>query len=108
MILWPLSLFSLAALASTELRINLGLPSDFNSASMSGQLFLAILFALSLISTYIVYKFDREARDAPMYAKEMEAYVKHMEHWININNDYYEREHARLTADLPKNKSSEE
>ena len=108
MILWPLSLFSLAALASTELRINLGLPSDFNSASMSGQLFLAILFALSMISTYIVYKFDREARDAPMYAKEMEAYVKHMEHWININNDYYEREHARLTADLPKNNSSEE
>ena len=108
MILWPLSLFSLAALASTELRINLGLPSDFNSASMSGQLFLAILFSLSMISTYIVYKFDREARDAPMYAKEMEAYVKHMEHWININNDYYEREHARLTADLPKNKSSEE
>ena len=107
-ILWPVSLFSLAALASADLRINMGFPEDFNSGSLSGQMFLGILFGLSVISTYIVYKFDREARDAPMYAKEMEAYVKHMEHWININNDYYEREHARLTADLPKNNSSEE
>jgi len=105
-ILWPAALFSLAALASAELRESMGLPGDFDSGTMSGQLFLGILFVLAAISTYIVYKFDREARDAPMYAKEMEAYVKHMEHWININNDYYEREHARLTADLPK--SSEE
>ena len=100
-VLWPSSLFSLAALASVELRNQMGLPSDFNSGSLSGQMFLGILFGLSLISTYIVYKFDREARDAPMYAKEMEAYVKHMEHWININNDFYEREHARLTTDMP-------
>ena len=108
MFLWPLSLFSLAALASAELRLDMGLPGDFNSGSLSGQMFLGILFGLTMLSSYIVYKFDREARDAPMYAKEMEAYVTHMEHWININNDYYEREHARLTADLPKNNSSEE
>ena len=100
MILWPTSLFSLAALASAELRETMGLPGDFNSGSMSGQIFMGILFGLSVISTYIVYKFDREARDAPMYAKEMEAYVKHMDHWININNDFYEREHARLTSGL--------
>ncbi len=86
----------------------MGLPSDFNSGSVSGQMFLGILYGLAVISTYIVYKFDREARDAPMYAKEMEAYVTHMEHWININNDYYEREHARLTADLPGKNSGEE
>ena len=85
----------------------MGLPGDFDSGSMSGQIFLGILFCLALISTYIVYKFDREARDAPMYAKEMEAYVKHMEHWININNDYYEREHARLTKDLPSSSDEE-
>ena len=101
MILWPLSLFSLAALASADLRADVGLPGDFDSGSMSGQLFQGILFFLAMVSTYIVYKFDREARDAPMYAKEMEAYVKHMEHWININNDFYEREHARLTTDMP-------
>ena len=101
MILWPLSLFSLAALASADLRADVGLPGDFDSGSTSGQMFQAILFFLAIVSTYIVYKFDREARDAPMYAKEMEAYVKHMEHWININNDFYEREHARLTTDLP-------
>ena len=108
MVLWPLSMFCLAALASAELRLDMGLPGDFNSGSLSGQMFLGILFGLTMLSSYIVYKFDREARDAPMYAKEMEAYVTHMEHWININNDYYEREHARLTADLPKNNSSEE
>ena len=107
MILWPASLFSLAALASTELRESVGLPGDFNSGSTSGQLFMGILFGLSIISTYIVYKFDREARDAPMYAKEMEAYVKHMDHWININNDFYEREHARLTHDLPGSSDEE-
>jgi hypothetical protein len=106
MILWPTSLFSLAALASAELRESVGLPGDFDSGSMSGQMFMGILFGLSIISTYIVYKFDREARDAPMYAKEMEAYVKHMDHWININNDFYEREHARLTSGL--NASSDE
>jgi hypothetical protein len=68
---------------------------------------LALLFGLSAISTYIVYKSDREARDAPMYAKEMEAYVTHMEHWININNDFYDREHARLTKDLPSSSDEE-
>ena len=107
MILWPVSLISLAALASLEMREMYGLPSDFNSGSTSGQLFLALLFGLSAISTYIVYKSDREARDAPMYAKEMEAYVTHMEHWININNDFYDREHARLTKDLPKSSDEE-
>ena len=108
LVLWPLSLFSLVALGSADLRLDVGLPGDFNSGSLSGQMLLGILFGLTMLSSYIVYKFDREARDAPMYAKEMEAYVTHMEHWININNDYYEREHARLTADLPKNNSSEE
>ena len=107
LILWPLSLISLAALASADLRAEWGLPGDFDSGSMSGQLFLGILFALAAISTYIVYKFDREARDAPMYAKEMEAYVKHMEHWININNDFYEREHARLTSGLTASSDEE-
>ena len=107
MILWPVSLFSLAALASAELRADLGLPGDFDSGAMSGQIFQGILFGLSVISTYIVYKFDREARDAPMYAKEMEAYVTHMEHWININNDFYDREHARLTKDLPDSSDEE-
>ena len=106
-ILWPTSLFSLAALASAELRETMGLPSDFNSGSTSGQIFMGILFCLSLVSTYIVYKFDREARDAPMYAKEMEAYVKHMDHWININNDFYEREHARLTVGLDASSDEE-
>ena len=70
-------------------------------------MFLGILFGLSLISTYIVYKFDREARDAPMYAKEMEAYIKHMEHWININNDFYDREHARLTSGISTSSGEE-
>ena len=107
MILWPVSLFSLAALASADLRADWGLPGDFDSGAMSGQIFQGILFGLSVISTYIVYKFDREARDAPMYAKEMEAYVTHMEHWININNDFYEREHARLTKDLPDSSDEE-
>ena len=106
-ILWPCSLFSLAALAFAELRAQWGLPSDFDSGTVSGQIFLGILFGLSLISTYIVYKFDREARDAPMYAKEMEAYIKHMEHWININNDFYDREHARLTAGIPTSSGEE-
>ena len=106
-VLWPTSLFSLAALASAELRASMGLPSDFDSGSSSGQIFMGILFLLSIISTYIVYKFDREARDAPMYAKEMEAYVKHMDHWININNDFYEREHARLTSGLAASSDEE-
>ena len=61
-----------------------------------------MLFFLAVSSTYIVYKYDREARDDPMYAKEKAHYVEAMEHWININQDYYERAHARLTADLPK------
>ena len=100
LILWPLALFSLAALASADLRLEWGLPADFDSGSLSGQIFQGILFGLAVVSTHAVYKFDREARDAPMYAKEMEAYVKHMEHWININNDFYEREHARLTSGL--------
>ena len=104
--LWPAALFCLAALASADLRLDYGLPSDFDSGALSGQLFLGILFFLAVASTYIVYKYDREARDDPMYAKEKAHYVEAMEHWININQDYYERAHARLTADLPK--SSEE
>ena len=107
MILWPLALFSLAALASADLRAEWGLPADFDSGALSGQIFQGILFGLAIVSTTAVYKFDREARDAPMYAKEMEAYVKHMEHWININNDFYEREHARLTAGLDASSDEE-
>ena len=107
MILWPLALFSLAALASADLRLEWGLPADFDSGALSGQIFQGILFGLAIVSTTAVYKFDREARDAPMYAKEMEAYVKHMEHWININNDFYEREHARLTAGLDASSDEE-
>ena len=107
MILWPLALFSLAALASADLRAEWGLPADFDSGALSGQIFQGILFGLAIVSTTAVYKFDREARDAPMYAKEMEAYVKHMEHWININNDFYEREHARLTAGLDSSSDEE-
>ena len=42
-----------------------------------------------------------------MNAKEMEAYVKHMDHWININNDFYEREHARLTSGLAASSDEE-
>ena len=107
-ILWPLSLFCLAALASADLRADYGLPGDFSSGALSGQIFLGLLFFLAAASTFIVYKYDREARDDPMYAKEKAHYVEAMEHWININKDYYERAHARLTADLPKNNSSEE
>lgn len=107
MILWPLALFSLAALASADLRAEWALPADFDSGALSGQIFQGILFGLAIVSTTAVYKFDREARDAPMYAKEMEAYVKHMEHWININNDFYEREHARLTAGLDASSDEE-
>ena len=100
-VLWPLSLLSMVALASADLRETLALPADFNSNSTTGQMLLGILFSLCLMSTYIVYRFDREARDHPMYDKEMEAYVKSMEHWIGINADKYARAHARLTADLP-------
>tara|TARA_Y100000591_G_C21818443_1_gene692134 strand:- start:25 stop:1605 length:1581 start_codon:yes stop_codon:yes gene_type:complete len=107
-ILWPFSLFCLAALASADLRADYGLPGDFSSGALSGQIFLGLLFFLAVASTFIVYKYDREARDDPMYAKEKAHYVEAMEHWININKDYYERAHARLTADLPKNNSSEE
>ena len=107
-LLWPLSLFCLAALASADLRADYGLPGDFSSGALSGQIFLCLMFFLATASTFIVYKYDREARDDPMYAKEKAHYVEAMEHWININKDYYERAHARLTADLPKNNSSEE
>ena len=105
--LWPVSLFSMIALASADLRESWALPADFDSGSSTGQMFLALLFSLCLVSTYIVYRFDREARDHPMYDKEMEAYVKSMEHWISINADKYARAHARLTHDLPSSSDEE-
>jgi len=105
--LWPISLFSMIALASADLRETWALPADFDSGSTTGQMLLAVLFSLCLMSTYIVYRFDREARDHPMYDKEMEAYVKSMEHWISINADKYARAHARLTHDLPGSSDEE-
>ena len=102
---WPLSIVSLGALASSDFRDKFGLPSDFNSSSLSGQLFLAILFAISVASTYIVYRYDRDARDGPLYAREKAAYQEMMDEYldakraeIRTKRRYYEIQESKLDA----------
>ena len=110
-ILWPLSLFSLAHLASADLRADYGLPADFSSWSIV-RTNCSWQFCFSLANTWLVHLSSTNTtvkhRDDPDVCQRNGGYVEAMEHWININKDYYEREHARLTADLPKNNSSEE
>jgi len=66
---------------------------------------LAILFAISVASTYIVYRYDRDARDGPLYAREKAAYQEMMDEYldakraeIRTKRRYYEIQESKLDA----------
>ncbi|MDC3291285.1 SAP domain-containing protein [Euryarchaeota archaeon] len=95
-ILWPAIFYSLVALASLDFRSSQGLPADFNSGSITGQAFLALLFFMATVCTYAVYKYDREAREGPIYAKSKAAYHEQMDQYLGLKNAYYELQAKKL------------
>ena len=73
-ILWPLSLFCLAALASAELRADYGLPGDFSSGALSDKFSLACCFLQLQLHIYRIN--TTEARDITCMQKKRPTTLK--------------------------------
>ncbi|MBT4060012.1 MAG: hypothetical protein HOE69_06880, partial [Euryarchaeota archaeon] len=95
-ILWPALIYTLIALASLDFRNSQGLPADMTSNSITGQGLLALLFVGAVVCTYAVSKYDREARDGPIYAKSKAAYHEQMDQYLGLKNAYYELQAKKL------------
>jgi len=48
------------------------------------------------VCTYAVYKYDREAREGPIYAKSKAAYHEQMDQYLGLKNAYYELQAKKL------------
>jgi hypothetical protein len=93
LVLWPLSL-------AVHFLLALQIPTRFGTWNIEteGILVLPVLYLLSLASSYIVYRYDREARDGPIYAKEKVAYQEQMDQFLGIKKAYYDLQAARLAS----------
>ncbi len=91
MILWPLTV-------GTHFLLALEIPTRYGTWTMEANALtlLAPLYALSLLSAWVVVRSDREARGGPLYAKEKEAYQKFMDQFLSLKEAYYERQAKRL------------
>ena len=98
LVVWPFSL-------AVHFLLALQIPTRYGTWSIEneGILVLPILYALSLASSYIVFRYDREARDGPIYAKEKVAYQEQMDQFLGIKKAYYDRQAARLAGNSSEN-----
>ena len=94
MVLWPLTI-------GTHFLLALEIPTRYGTWTMEANALtlLVPLYALSLISAWVVVRSDREARGGPLYAKEKEAYQKFMDQFLSLKEAYYERQAKRLNMD---------
>ncbi|MBC87918.1 MAG: hypothetical protein CMB12_01345, partial [Euryarchaeota archaeon] len=85
----------------THFLLALEIPTRYGTWTMetNALTLLVPLYALSLISAWVVVRSDREARGGPLYAKEKEAYQKFMDQFLSLKEAYYERQAKRLNMD---------
>jgi len=95
LIFWPTSIITLVAFGSPDFMAQTPF-SDFGSGNASGKMVLAILYSISGLSTFGVYRYDRDARDGPLYAKSIAAYHENMDHYIGMEKAYYELQARKI------------
>jgi hypothetical protein len=95
LIFWPTSIITLVAFGSPDFMAQTPF-SDFGSGNASGKMVLAILYSISCLSTFGVYRYDRDARDGPLYAKSIAAYHENMDHYIGMEKAYYELQARKI------------
>jgi hypothetical protein len=89
---WPI-----AIIVATLLIGNI--PTRYGTFTMDEhQLVLTILFAIPLVSSFILYRIDKEARFGEIYAKEKLAYHRDMDQYLELKRVYYESEAAKVTG----------
>ena len=49
------------------------------------------MFFLSILCSYIVYRYDSESRAGDVYAKEKLAYHRDMDQYLEFKKGYYEK-----------------
>ena len=94
---WPIAIIVTALLVGN-------IPTRYGTFTMDEhQLVLIILYAISLVSSYIVYRIDKEARSGEIYAKVKLAYHRDMDQYLELKRVYYENEAARIAGDNGNN-----
>jgi len=56
------------------------------------------MFFLSILCSYIVYRYDSESRAGDVYAKEKLAYHRDMDQYLEFKKGYYEKAAEKLDA----------
>jgi hypothetical protein len=81
MALWPLSLTMLVLFSFPDFSTRFG---AISVGSMEGTVLLGLFFFLSVLSSYIVYRYDRESTAGDVYAKEKLAYHRDMDQYLDL------------------------
>ena len=90
---WPIAVIVTALLIGN-------IPTRYGTFTMDQhQLVLIILYAVPMVSSYILYRIDKEARFGEIYAKEKLAYHRDMDQYLELKRVYYESEAARVSGD---------
>jgi hypothetical protein len=88
LILWPTTLSMLVLFSMPEFITRFG---SISSQSTVGMCILGIFFFASFACSYIVYRYENEARAGKEYAKEKDAYHETMDQWLEIRKAVYNK-----------------
>ena len=92
LIFWPITVIVTALLVGN-------IPTRYGTFNLEEhQLILYVVLSISLFSSYIVYRIDKEARSGEIYAKEKLAYHRDMDQYLELKRVYYETEAARVAG----------
>jgi hypothetical protein len=93
--IWPFTIGTHIVMALGIYVENFEYTGDLNAHGMT---LLVPLYILCSICTIAVIKFDREAREGEVYAKEKLAYHRDMDQYLDLKKAYYEKAAERLGA----------
>ena len=88
LLLWPASLTMLLLFSFPDFSTRFG---AISADSMEGTVLLGIFFFLSILCSYVVYRYDTESRGGDVYAKEKLAYHRDMDQYLDLKKAYYEK-----------------
>ena len=94
-ILWPVSISILILLSLPDFTTRYG---PLSLETTQGMVIISVFFLLSILSSYVVFRYDRDAREGAVYAKEKVAYHEQMDQFLGIKKAYYEMQASKLTT----------
>ena len=100
---WPLTIGTHFVMA---LGIHIEWINYTGDLDSDGKTLLLPLYLFCCILTMAVIKFDREARDGDVYAKEMLAYHADMDQYLDLKKVYYEKAADGLGLSSPPDEES--